>query len=78
MAQTNSIDVTVHPAGEAGAENPNGLEFKDVNYISLVVFNTYGIPAIISEQKTKDEGLPVRVLYVNPANIVAMEAVRES
>lgn len=78
MAQRNHIDVTVYPTGEALADHPDGLHFENVNFISLVAFNTYGIPAIISEPATKDEGLPVRILYVNPANITAMEAVRES
>lgn len=76
MSQQNNIEVTVYPTGEALADHPAGLHFTDVNYVSLVAFNTYGIPAIISEQKTKDEGLPVRVLYINPANVTAFEAVR--
>jgi hypothetical protein len=76
MAQRNKIDVTVYPTGEYGADNPNGIEFSDVNYISLVTSETYGIPALLSEQKTKDEGLPVTILYINPSNIVAYEAKR--
>lgn len=78
MAQRNDITVTVYPTGEALADHPEGLVFENVNYISLVAFNTFGIPAIISEQKTKDEGLPVTVLYINPGNITAYEAVRHA
>lgn len=50
-------------------------EFEDVQFISLVNNETYGKPAIISEE-AKDEGLPCRILYVNPQNIVAMEVDR--
>lgn len=76
MAQRNKITVTVYPSGEPLAENPDGVVFEDVNYISLITADTYGIPALLSEQKTKDEGLPVRILYINPSNVVAYEAVR--
>lgn len=70
--QTNKIDVEV--------DLPNGetYDYKDVNYISFVTGETYGIPAIISERATKAEGLPVTVLYVNPTNIAAMKATRRS
>jgi hypothetical protein len=76
MAQRNKIDVTVYPTGEALADNPDGLHFNDVNYISLIAFNTFGIPAVISEREKKEEGLPLKVLYINPANVAAIEAVR--
>ena len=81
MAQTNRIDVTVYPREPLPEMTDEGLdavpiEFSDVNYISFVSDETYGIPAIISEEKYKDEGLPLTVLYVFPANIVAMEATR--
>jgi hypothetical protein len=78
MAQTNDITVTVYPTGEALAEHPDGLTFDNVHYISLIAFNTFGIPAVISEQARKSEGLPLRVLYINPANVTAVEAVRLS
>lgn len=69
----NSISVEVYTSD---SDEPH--VFADIHYISLVNNETYGIPAIISEQDKKDEGLPLRILYVNPHNIVAMQAVRES
>lgn len=75
MPRKNSIDVTVYPADEAVEE---GIEFTDVQYVSLVNKDTYGIPALISEDRVKDEGLPVRILYINPENIAAFEAVRKA
>lgn len=78
MAQTNKLDVQVIPS-----DDPNvTLTYKDVNYISFVSSpggqgeGTYGIPAIITENKYKAEGLPLRVLYVNPSNIAAMDVTR--
>lgn len=52
-------------------------EFDDVQYISLINDETYGIPALISDDRIKDE-LPVRILYVNPQNVAAVEAEREA
>lgn len=81
MASGNQIDVKVWPAGEAGAaltELPVGgrqLEFRDVDYISLINDETYGIPALITERLNE---VPFTVLYVNPQNVVAMEAVRKA
>lgn len=69
--QRNRIDVRVFPSND-----DTELTFKDVNFISFVVFNTYGIPAVIADAKVKEEGLPVKVLYINPSNIAAVEAVR--
>lgn len=71
----NRINVKVWPAGEAGsAEEP--IDVGEVNYISLVNGETYGIPALISEERVKTEGLPVRILYINPENVVAIDATR--
>lgn len=75
--QTNSINVQVYAAGEAGAEHICH-EFEDVHYISLVNEESYGIPAIISEDNYKNQGLPIRVLYINPTNVVAIQATRLS
>lgn len=83
MPQTNSIDVTIYPAAyDPTVDGP--LEFTDVHYISFVSSpggsgeGTYGIPAMIADDRIKREGLPLRVLYVNPGNIAAMEAVRST
>ncbi len=73
MPQTNRIHVDVYPTG-----TDDLIAFEDVNYISFVAFNTYGIPAVIGEEKYKDEGLPLRVLYINPANVVAIDATRSA
>lgn len=75
MAQENRINVTIHQA-QRDTEWTEPLEFEDIHYISFVTSETYAIPAILSEDRYKDEGLPLRVLYVNPANIAAMEAER--
>lgn len=78
MAQTNKLDVKVYSITEPTVP----VEFNDVNYISFVSSpggqgeGTYGVPAVISERRFKDEGLPLTVLYVNPANIAAMKATR--
>ncbi len=80
MPQQNKINVQILTGGP---EDEFGLhEFDNVNYISFVSSpggsgeGTYGIPAMISEDRVKRDGLPVKILYVNPANIVAMEAER--
>lgn len=76
MAQSNKIDV------KGVTQNGTSFAFGAVNYISFVSSpggndpGTYGIPALISEERVKEEGLPARVLYVNPANIAALEATR--
>jgi len=69
--QTNKIDVAVYPN-----DGGDPLTFKDVNYVSLVAFDTWGIPAVISEAKYKAEGLPLTVLYINPGNVSAVHATR--
>ncbi len=81
MPQQNKINVQILAAG---SDDDYGSlhEFDNVNYVSFVSSpggsgeGTYGIPAMISEERVKRDGLPVKILYVNPANIVAMEAER--
>jgi hypothetical protein len=80
MAQENLIDVVVHPANEDVA----AIEFEDVNYISFVSSpggageGTYGIPALLADDKVKREGLPAKILYVNPHRITAMHVTRKA
>lgn len=69
----NLIDVTVW-----ATDGSDPIDFENVNYISLVNHETFGIPRLISEPRVKSEGLPVKILYVNPTNITAMEATRKS
>ena len=77
MPQNNSINVQVFTEDDEYA-------FKGVHYVSFVSSpggqgeGTYGIPAKLSDREVKAEGLPVKVLYVNPANIVSMLAERVS
>lgn len=84
MPQQNKIDVIVYPADQQNADIIDGIPFTNVNYISFVsspggaVGGTYGIPAMLSDSRVKGEGLPVKILYINPANIVAMEATRKA
>jgi hypothetical protein len=78
MPQTNKLNVKVYPI----TEPTTSLDFDGVNYISFISSaggqgeGTYGIPAIITENKYKAEGLPLRVLYVNPHNVAAMDVTR--
>lgn len=67
--------------------NPDPLEFADVNYVSFIVFNTYGPPPVIADkdQQMKEnitaeivEHGDVTVLYINPQNIVAAEVTRRA
>lgn len=75
--QTNKLTAKVYPL-----QDGLRLDFTDVNYISFISSpggqgeGTYGIPAIISEERYKREGLPLRVLFVNPANVAAMDVTR--
>jgi hypothetical protein len=73
MPQTNHLNVKVYPARDI-PEEP--MEFLGVHYISLVSNETYGIPALISDGQVKRDGLPLRILYINPANIAAFHAER--
>jgi hypothetical protein len=73
LPQSNRLEVDVYPSVDPSDEP---LHFENINFISYVAFNTYGIPAVIGEEKYKSEGLPLRVLYINPANVVAVEALR--
>lgn len=70
-SDVNQINVQVW---QRDSDEP--IEFEDINYISLVSNETYGIPALIAEERVKTEGLPVRILYINPANVAAIEAER--
>jgi hypothetical protein len=81
MPETNLIDVEVYPADEAALEP---LAFEDVNYISFVsspggqTDGTYGIPALLGgATKVSRDEYPVTILYVNPANITCMKAIRK-
>lgn len=61
-----ALDVTVWtPTGE------EGIDFDNIDFISLVNHDTYGKPAIISDEEHARQ--PVRVLYINPNNIAAVE-----
>lgn len=68
----NRIDVEVFPSDGVG----ESIRFTDVNYISLINDETYGIPALISEERIRDEGMPLKVLYISPANVSAVQATR--
>ena len=79
------LDAEVWPVGVALDEEP--LKFDDVNYVSFIVFNTYGPPPVIADkdQQMKEnitaeisEHGDVTVLYINPQNIVAAEVTRRA
>jgi hypothetical protein len=75
MPQSNRLDVDVYPNDGLDGDP---IKFKDIHYISYVTGSTYALPAVITESKYKDEGLPLRVLYINPANVVAVDATRRA
>lgn len=77
MPQTNRLHVEVFATGEAGAEHGK-VPFEDVHYISFVNADSFGIPAVISEDRYKCDGMPLRVLYVNPGNVAALEVTRSA
>lgn len=70
----NKINVRIWPVEDQPDGDP--IDIGEVNYISLVNGETYGIPALIAEERVKTEGLPVKILYINPENVVAIEAER--
>jgi hypothetical protein len=73
--QTNNITAEVWPA-----DGSDPIEFTGVHYVSFVSSpggsgeGTYGVPARLVE--AKQEGLPVKILYANPANFTALALVR--
>lgn len=87
------LDAKVYPANVEALEvdedgKPVPLEFEDVNYVSFVVFNTWGPPPVLAEQKDQsmkaaitaeiEEHGDVTVLYLNPQNITAAEITRRA
>jgi hypothetical protein len=70
---------TVWPSDLASEQS---FAFDHVDYISFVSNTTYGKPAIIAPGTdgfvNTPEGGVVKVLYVNPANIAALEATKEN
>lgn len=72
MAQGNKISARVL------TKSGDLIDFRDIHYISFISDETFGKPAIITEDHIKSEGLPIKVLYVSTSNVAAVEAVRES
>lgn len=73
-----ALNGTVWPADGATDES---FEFRNVDFISFVSNETFGKPAILAPgtdnfQSAADSS--VTVLYVNPANIAALEATKTS
>lgn len=68
------LNVTVWPLGSS-VEDDEGLEFENIDFLSIINNDTYGKPPII----TGEAGQPAtarpgqRVLYINPATIAAVE-----
>lgn len=68
--------------GKATGNNGDEVRFTNVDFISFVAYNTYGKPAIIAPG-TEDfapasERGKVTVLYVNPANLLALQATKDA
>ncbi len=63
-----------------GVESGNDLPFEDVDFMSFVSHDTYGKPAIIAPGTDgfapAGERGKVRVLYVNPSNVIAVDATK--
>lgn len=72
MSERNSIDITVYPTDDG-----EPVRVRDVQYLSLVNGETYGIPALITEERIKGE-MPVRILYVNPENVAVIDTLRKA
>ena len=58
-------------------------DFSEVDFISFVTDKTYGKPAIIAPgtddfTAASELGRPVTVLYVNPGQIVALQATKDA
>lgn len=51
------------------------VPFKDVDFISFVSDKTYGKPALIAPGEDHVQG-QIRVLYVNPSNMTALDATK--
>lgn len=62
-------------------EVEGGVEFTEVDYVSLVSDETYGPPALIAPARGKEEARAVigeRVLYINTAMVPLWEIERTS
>lgn len=77
MPARNRLDVDVWPL----SPDDEPIEFEDVQYVSFVNFETFGIPAKIADADVRaevaDEG-PVKILYVNTQNVTAVEVTRRA
>lgn len=77
------LKVKVWPADDAGAElsstGEGCLEFE-VDYLSLINDETFGKPPLLTgaEGGPAIAGVGDKVLYINPTNVVAIEAEREN
>lgn len=67
------LDVTIWTP--SAREDEDRIEITDVDFISLVNHDTYGKPAIISDEEHKNQD--VRVVYINPNNIAAVEVHKQ-
>lgn len=72
-ASKHQMTVNILPLGDDVEE----AEYKDINYVSLVNFETYGVPALLTEDYIEGK-IPFKILYVNPQNIAAMEILRHA
>lgn len=78
MGQSNRITVDLYPRDEADASAVDPIIFEDVNFVSFVSDDTYGIPAVIGDPDAKRHGLPLRVLYVNTGAVLAVDVTRSN
>ena len=72
----------LNPSGlDADGEPIDPIEFDDVQYVSFVNFETFGIPAKIADadvrQEVRDEGV-VKIVYVNTQNVSSLEVTRHA
>lgn len=75
-----ALDGKIYPT-----DDPVGgyVRFEDVDYISFVSNSTYGKPPIIAPgtddfTSAQELGREITVLYVNPANITALEVTKDA
>lgn len=74
MTEPNLIDVNIL------LSDGTAVDYREIQYVSWVNHDTYGIPALIAEdgfkQEVKEDG-DSTVLYINPENVVAVKATRK-
>lgn len=68
------LNVTVWPLGST--KEDEGIEFENIDFLSLINNDTYGKPPLITAEAGSERAMArdgATVLYLNPATIAAVE-----